>query len=154
MELYLVSFNTPNPPKLAQRISHVVDNLCNLRVYTRITLQTGDRSRVADYDTKIAFCTPPKTNRVYGLKEVPVYIDDRYTTLYFSHPHNMYAIFLKDLTDNVWNVVRPLMPTPEVFYNPAVTTSLTASGLARQVYVDTARKRAVFDKKELDSISS
>lgn len=147
MDLRIVSFFSAEPPSFARDVAHASDGLRGISVLTYLTIHDEDRKCPADYDTKIAFSHQPKSGRVYKLGDLPVYIDDKYTSLYFSCPYDLFIIFRKDLTNNAWNLVKHLAPLPEVVYNPQVSPERTVVGDV--TYVSTAFKPAVFDRNDI-----
>lgn len=151
-EIYIVRFfnkvASSAGDALIKYISELLNNiegnftiLKSIRVYEPPDLE---RTHPQDYKKKIAFSgIPPLTRGVYKLEPVPIYIDKRYTTVFWGNDIHVYIIFEKD--DQVWNLIRPLCPLPDKIFNPTITTSISSRLLKSEVYVDTSRKQAAFD---------
>ena len=154
MDVYIVSFVTKNPCRLVEEICHMMDGVAGMKVHTHLPTYRDDRYVTEDYDTKIAFAFLPATGRGFKLENLPVYIDDRYTCIYFSHPYELYVIIQKNCWRNVWNILRHLMPAPETVFNGTVVNKpyLPPSrvvGIGEDVWVDTAGKPALFDNEDV-----
>ncbi|KAK3761544.1 hypothetical protein RRG08_010268 [Elysia crispata] len=152
MDVYLVSYSSNRPSRLVKEIAHMVDGAGGIRVHTHIPVHSSDRTCAEDYDSKVAFTHHPTTGKVFKLGPEPVYIDDQYTAVYFSYPHDFYAVFHKDLTHSAWNVVKHLLPTPEAVYNPSVShipRGRSRRPPANALWVNTAAKPALFDNEDV-----
>lgn len=140
MDIYLVSFNSSKPLPVVREIAHMVDGSAGMRVFTNLAVYSTNRTTVKDYENMIAFSFPAV--RSYKLKDLPIYIDDNYTTVYYAK-HDLYAVFKRDLSHNVWNLVRPLLPSPDAIMNcPLSNHDVYHKGV---MYVDTSAKPAIFD---------
>lgn len=147
------SVNNKKFHPIVDEILHMIDGVAGMRVHTNVTVHTDDRASVDAYETKIVFASRPTYDGVYKLGDLPVYVDDGYTSVYFGNPLDLYFMFKKDTRVNAWNVMRHLLPSPTAIYNgqvvdvPTVYTNRGACG-ASDLFVDTTAKPAVFD--ELD----
>ena len=118
--VYIRTFCSRPFPNLVQELVHAIDGIGGIRICTDIKLHSEDRTGPSDYDTKIAFNTHPNTNHVYKLGDLPVFIDDRYTTVYLSAPYDIYVLFKRKLYDSPWNLIKHVIPVPDIVYSPHV----------------------------------
>lgn len=141
--LYIVSFFSESTPAVVREIAHMADKTL-FDIKTSISVHTRERQTADDYESMVAFSFPAA--RTYRLSELPVYIDDDFTTVRFS---NAFVIFKKDITDSPWNLLRTLMPLPDAVYNGYTRSSagnLTTTGM---IFVNISCKPAVFDADDV-----
>lgn len=143
MKVFMVSFFSEIVPDNVREIAHMTDGVIEVQI--GLQLHDSERRVANDYDHMVAFSFPAV--RTYRLPGLPVYIDDRYTTLRFGK-HDMYVVFKKDLTDNPWNLLRTLMPLPDSIYNDHKNTSV-APVACGMMFVDSSMKPAVFDREDV-----
>ena len=146
MHVYLVSFDSPDPPNAATEIAHMVGHPGGMKVLTSIKLHSRNRCVADDYNMMVAFSfSAPNTFRLHNL---PVYVDDRHTSVFYAK-YNMYAIFKSDLSDNAWNIVRHLLPAPDRVFNGRVIRYSCQSMPKGMTFVDTKSKPSVFDEQDV-----
>ena len=144
MDVYLVSFSSSHPPRIVREIAHMVDGTAGMRVFTNLFMHSTNRRTPKDYDSMVAFSfDAPRTYKLDGL---PVYIDDRYMTVYYSK-YALYAVVKRDLSNNAWNIVRTLLPAPDVVMNAFGREHRTIP--RGMMYVDTEQKPALFDRQDV-----
>ena len=144
MNVYILSFNTSENPKVMKEIADMVGRPDGAIVHTSIEIYSRNRSQVSDYDNMICFSfSAPRT---YKLHNLPVYVDDKYTSVYYAKD-DLYAIFESDLTQNLWNIVRLLMPAPDEILN--CKKKYLTSRPASVTFVNTKTKSSVFDKQDV-----
>ena len=152
MEVYFVSFHSNKIHGIVEDIKTLFDGVGRISIKTCLDLHTQDRQTPEDYKIKVAFSIVPKTKNVYQLGELPVYIDDSYTSMYFTYPLDFFCIVKKNLlVPNAFNAIKSLLPKPEKVFNPR-TIGFSESELKKgvgKVYVDTADKEPMFDDSDL-----
>ena len=154
MEVYFLTVHDTPPHGLVKVIKKLLDGVEGIRILTKIDLHSDDRSSIEDYDKKIAFNTIPETKNVYRLGTLPVYIDNRNTTMYFGHPLDFYCISSNNFKlPNAWNIIKTLLPKPEIIYNPRIVShahdNINKSG---SIYVDTSVKKPMFDSEDFTAL--
>ena len=147
MDVYLVTFNSHKPPEVTKEIAYMLGHPGGVNVCTNIKIHSRNRCHAKDYDTMICFSfSAPRTYRLHD--NLPVYVDDRHSSVYYAKD-NLYAIFKKDLTDNVWNIVRYLLPAPDKVLNCS-KNFLGARCINKGVtFIDTKAKCSVFDEQDV-----
>lgn len=150
MDVYIVSVTNDTVHPLVRDIMYMMDGVAGMRVHTHLPVHLGDRETVDDYQTQIAFAHRPTCDKVYKLGDLPVYIDDRYTTVYFGHPLELYVVINRDCTSNAWNILRHLLPSPTQIYNGKVVEIPSGSAMRyNTLWVDTLAKPALFDNRDV-----
>jgi len=95
--LYLVQFNPDRcGSSLIGLVKSFLHGVGGIRVYDTLPVYEGERNSLSDYDTKVAFKTAPRlTKGVFKLPSPPIFIDDKYTVVYWGGSLNLYALFKK-----------------------------------------------------------
>ena len=147
--VYVKTFCDKPIPDVFNHIAHLINGVDGVCISKYIHLHADDRTCPADYGSKIVFIQYPNTGHVYKLDELAMFVDDRYTTLYFLSPYYAIVLFKYDLSDSLWHLIRPLMPSPDLVCNAKVA-NLAYTAKSRQVrYIDTSLKGAVFDQQDI-----
>ena len=149
MDIYLVTlFSNSEQPAVINTIKTMLHGVGSINVINSLPLHSTDRESVCDYSKKVAFSFFPDTKRVYKLDNIPVFIDISYTTLTFVQRGTVfYSIFKSDLTNNVWNVIRHLLPSPCRVYNSVSSASFNTNFIGNETdfFVSSALKPALLD---------
>lgn len=151
MDVYFLTTNKI-PNSLITSIKYILNNFQGIKIITKIDVHTKDRLSVDDYDKKIAFNFLPETGNVYKLGNFQIYVDNRYTTMYFGLPYDFFCIVSNNFKlPNAWNIVKTLLPKPETVYNPTIIAmpkkNINTNG---KLLIDTSLKSAVFDYVDLN----
>ena len=151
--MYLVQFCSQHVGhagrRIKERLVSMMDGIQDsIRICTKVKVYEDERLRVTDYDRKVVFSRRPQhTKGVYRLAEVPLYIDSRYTTIYWGGDYQLYAIFPR-AGCCAWSIARHLLPVPDRLYN-TTTRHVSPSIVQKTFFVDSSAKPALFDHEDL-----